>query len=46
MSLVNPDNIEASLKIPGEGPAAPKAEDFLSPEEKRPSEKALEEWEK
>ena len=44
MSLVNPDNIELP-QDPGEGPAAPKAEDFLSPEEKTAFEKALEEWE-
>ncbi len=44
MSLVNPDNIELP-QDPGEGPAAPTAEDFLSPEEKTAFEKALEEWE-
>lgn len=44
MSLVNPDNIEFP-QDPGEGPAAPTAEDFLSPEEKTAFEKALEEWE-
>ncbi len=38
MSLVNPDNIELP-QDPGEGPAAPKAE------EKTAFEKALEEWE-
>ena len=44
MSLVNPDNIELPQDL-GEGPAAPTAEDFHSPEEKTAFEKALEEWE-